>query len=322
MGFEETTATPGTVSPYGCEVANNALYHPLEDQLMKSTASNYNINHKPMTDNIADQWKKLVKKEHIVSCFHDQRLYYLVNTTGANLGLGMWGNEVWVLDLAAKAPLWSRWIIPDELVGATSLRKVEVNGRLHLAVSTARGIFVFDEDQHVDDILVETGGVWQPEQRSIPWLLETNTQGANRAHDAWAHLRQVSLMVGVFSGTLRYGVRGWDVHGQPIDKSKLLRSPAAVAADGLPFDLEDHLQVARDMKEWFFYAESVEEAGAVLPSQGQLSLVQYRYTPVSVNVGYEYGSVETFEYGRAGNDLAQRTTDNGVPIPMIDTRQP
>lgn len=32
MGFEETTATPGTTSPYGCEVLNNALYHPLDNR--------------------------------------------------------------------------------------------------------------------------------------------------------------------------------------------------------------------------------------------------------------------------------------------------
>jgi hypothetical protein len=50
MGFEETTATPGTSSPFGVEVLNNSLYHPLETELTKSTASNYNINHKSMTD--------------------------------------------------------------------------------------------------------------------------------------------------------------------------------------------------------------------------------------------------------------------------------
>ena len=45
MGFEETTATPGTTSPYGVEVFNNALYHPLDDQLMKSTRDE--LQHQP-----------------------------------------------------------------------------------------------------------------------------------------------------------------------------------------------------------------------------------------------------------------------------------
>ena len=34
MAFEETTATPGTVSPWGVEVVNQGLYHPLDEQLM------------------------------------------------------------------------------------------------------------------------------------------------------------------------------------------------------------------------------------------------------------------------------------------------
>jgi hypothetical protein len=50
--------------------------------------------------------------------------------------------------------------------------------------------------------------------------------------------------------------------------------------------------------------------------------VQYRYAPVSVNVGYEFGSIETFEYGRAALAADSRTTDNGVPMPFVDTRRP
>src|SRR5690606_19189942 len=67
MGFEETTATPGTVSPYGVEVFNNALYHPLDTELMKSTASNYNINHSTVTTDIANKWLELRNKHHIIS---------------------------------------------------------------------------------------------------------------------------------------------------------------------------------------------------------------------------------------------------------------
>jgi hypothetical protein len=49
--------------------------------------------------------------------------------------------------------------------------------------------------------------------------------------------------------------------------------------------------------------------------------VQYRYAPVSVNVGYEYGSVETFEYGR-DVALAASNTANGIPVPALDARRP
>ena len=49
---------------------------------------------------------------------------------------------------------------------------------------------------------------------------------------------------------------------------------------------------------------------------GQISSVQYRYTPATVNVGYEYGSVETFEYGASA--LAAATTDSGTPKPYVD----
>ena len=53
---------------------------------------------------------------------------------------------------------------------------------------------------------------------------------------------------------------------------------------------------------------------------GQIGLVQYRYTPATVNVGYEYGSVETFEYGASGS--LPTTTDSGVPQPYVDMSIP
>ena len=49
---------------------------------------------------------------------------------------------------------------------------------------------------------------------------------------------------------------------------------------------------------------------------GQVDAVQYRYTPATVNVGYEYGSVETFEYGVSAE--AGATTDSGTPQPYVD----
>lgn len=314
MGFEETTATPGTTSPYGVEVFNNALYHPLDDQLMKSTATNYNINHKALTDQIQDVWMQLSRKDLIVSSLHDGSLYYIVyNPAGEALEAGCRGNEIWVFDAMAKAGTWSRWLIQ-----AHSLRRVEQDGQLYMSVVKPEGIFYLDPLYAYDDSV--TDGTNAVTSQPIPWRLETNTQGANRAHDAWAHLQQVTLNLGYFQGTLRYGIRSFDFHGQPVEISKLVTDNAE--PDTLAFDFEDYLQIRRDLKEWFFFAESVtDDEDAVVPSYGQINLVQYRYTPSTVNTGYEYGSVETFEYGRAAAGVDTYTT-NGTPVPMIDTRRP
>jgi hypothetical protein len=59
-----------------------------------------------------------------------------------------------------------------------------------------------------------------------------------------------------------------------------------------------------------------------MPSAGQINLLQYRYTPSTVNTGYEFGSVETFEYGRDTEFLSPGETFNGVPRPMADTGRP
>lgn len=312
MGFEETTATPGTTSPFGVEVANNALYHPLDGELMKSTASNYNINHKSMTDMIATEWTELANKKKIVSCVHDGRLYYLVqNPDGVALPTNCNGNEVWVLDLAAEGGTWSRWLTPG-----VSLKKVEVLGKVLLSLIQPDGIYVFDPDYSTDDYVL-AGAV---AQRNIAWQLETNTQGANRAHDAWAHLQQAQLTLGNFSGTVRWGVRGWDQYGKRIEESKVTRY--AVAETAARSDLEDQLRIARAMKEWFFFASSVDDEGVHRHSEGQITLVQYRYAPVSVNVGYEYGSIETFEYGRDSALAVSSFSDNGVPTPFNDQVRP
>lgn len=318
MAFEETTATPGTVSPYGCEVLNNALYHPLDEFLMKSTANNYNINHATLTDPIRDQWVALVNKHRIVSSQLDNRLYYLVhNPHGAVLEDGCWGNEIWVFDAAAKNGHWSRWLIQGQ-----SLRKFQQGDQVVMSVVRPDGIFYLDETYFVDDHIEEVGGVPTVVQRNIPWRLETNTQGANKAHDAWCRLQQLELQVGMFLGQMRYGIRSHDVHGKHIELSKVLRD--AGEASDTAWDLKDYLLVRRDLREWRFFAESVddEETGETLFSRGQINLIQYRYVPTTVNVGYEYGSIETFEYGRAGNDANSRNADNGVPMPFIDTTRP
>lgn len=316
MGFEETTATPGTVSPWGVEVVNQGLYHPLDEQLMKSTASNYNISHSSMTEDIANRWLELVNKQNIVSAAMDNRIYLIVhNPDGEPLESGCMGNEIWVLDVQGgkDSTTWSRWLIQ-----ANSLHKLEVGDKLYMAVVRPDAIFVLDELQTQDEFS-ESGTT---NFRAIPWKMETNTQGANRAHDAWAHLQQVNVTLGNFMGRMRFGIRGHDVHGMPVEVAKVTKDLRDVdlTARPLPWDLEDYLLVRRDLKEWTLFAESVETPDGTALSYGRINLVQYRYTPASVNVGYEYGSVETFEYGRASAPTDPGTFyPNGVPAPYVDT---
>ena len=161
-------------------------------------------------------------------------------------------------------------------------------------------------------------------QKGIPWKLETNTQGANKAHDAWAHLQQANVTFGMWRGSIKYGVRGWDLNGRAVEVSKVYHRPldeGDLANRPLPFDINDFLLIRRDLMEWYFFAESITEGTTVKPSHGRISYVQYRFAPISVNVGYEYGSIETFEYGRSSIG-ATSNTDNGVPQPYIDTRRP
>jgi hypothetical protein len=312
MGFEETTATPGTTSPYGVEVFNNALYHPLDEQLMKSTATMYNINHKSQTDQIQNVWERLATKQHIISSVHDQRLYYIVNNPdGEPVEPGCHGNEIWVMDAGATTQTWSRWTIQ-----AHSLRKIEFGGQIYMSVIRPDGIFYLDPYYYQDDTVQLGESLFA---RDIRFRLETNTQGANRAHDAWAHVQQLNIVLGNFQGQLRYGIRGLDVHGKRVDISKLVNDNNPPG--DLMWDFDDYLQIRRDMKEWFFYAETSEIDDGVRHFQGQINLVQYRYTPTTVNVGYEYGSVETFEYQRAAYGYESITT-NGTPVPMIDTARP
>jgi hypothetical protein len=122
---------------------------------------------------------------------------------------------------------------------------------------------------------------------------------------------------------MEYGIRGWDINGKPINISKIYKSSATddLATRPLPFDIDDYLLIRRDLKEWFFYAKSTTNGGNPVPAYGRISYVQYRFMPVSINVGYEYGSIETFEYGRSSVGAAGNT-DNGVPQPMTDTRRP
>lgn len=316
MGFEQTNGTPGTVSPFGVKTYSNAMYHPLDDHLMKSTANNYNINHKSMTEAIRDRWQPLRNKHRIHCEEYDGRLYYVVdNPDGEEVPDGCRGNEIWVLDAMNASDgggAWSRFLIP-----AYELKRIELNGRIYMGVVRPESIYFLDDLAWMDES--PTG------ESAIPWFLQTNTQGVNRAHDQDSRLQQVSPTFGNFFGTARYGISAWNIDGKPIDKNKVYRQPVEVdfSENPLPWDHEDSLLIREGVQEFYFNAGSVVDAeGNVLPSYGQISLVQYRMTPLSTNIGYERGSVETYEYMNADNAWQRRTAINGIPIPEVDPRRP
>ena len=168
MGFEETSATPGTTSPYGVEVLNNALYHPLENNLMKSTASNYNINHLLIADPIQNIWSRvsLSDKRKMVSSQLDSSLYYLVRSPLAwDRDSTANGNQVWVCD-TALSNIWSCWDI-----SGTSLRKLELDGLLYMSISSGANIFVLDPEYNHDDQWDTAAGAWV--EKGIAWEAET-----------------------------------------------------------------------------------------------------------------------------------------------------
>lgn len=316
MGFEQTNGTLGTVSPFGVKCHNNAMYHPLDDQLVKSTANNYNINHKSMTDLIRDRWQ-LLRNKHRIHCEEfDNRLFFVVdNPDGVDLPDGCRGNEIWVMDAMNASEgggAWSRLLIP-----AYETKRIELGGRVYLAVVRPESIFFLDElawmDEHEDG------------ETAIPWFIQTNTQGVNRAHDQDSRMQQVTPTFGNFFGTCRYGISAWNIDGKPVDLNKVYRQPVEVdfTENPLPWDHEDALLVREGIQEFYFNASSVVDAeGVVQPSYGQISNVQYRMTPLSTNVGYERGSVETYEYKNADAAWQRRTAINGIPIPQIDPRRP
>ena len=306
MGFEETTNTPGTTSPFGVIVHNNALFRPIDYALLKSTAQNYNINHKTLSDNIANMWEGLKFKNWIISAEHDNRLYFLVNNPlGEAVEDGCLGNEIWVYDTAGgEKGTWSRF-----LVQAASLRIIDYGARVFMGVIRPDGMFYLDPEARQDDYVLADGTV---EQRPISWFFEMNTQGSNRARDAWAHLQQLTVKFGSFSGRVRYGIRGRTVHGKEFEAYKVFTDDTFTRDTDMEWDIEDHLLIRRDLKEWYFSAGSVDGE----PSSGRITFVQYRFSPVTVNVGYEYGSVETFEYGRDTLEGDSVYSTGGIPTPV------
>ena len=177
---------------------------------------------------------------------------------------------------------------------------------------------------------------WEVTSQPIPWKFETNTQGANRAHDAWCHLQQVQVTFGSWVGTARYGVRGKDVNGFDVDISKLFTDDRRIFNTGYEWSIHDRLRIARDMMEWVFYAESVFDnpdgtedfipglqdwPSEGVAGTGLFAVIQYRYTPASVNVGTEQGSVETFDYSENVLNGPNAYANNGIPTPYVDYRR-
>jgi 23S rRNA U2552 (ribose-2'-O)-methylase RlmE/FtsJ len=310
MGFEETTNTPGTLSPYAVEVMNNGMYRPTMMGLLKSTAQNYNINHKMFSDKIANMWRGLQARQWMMSAQLDNRFYLLVNNPrGAALEEGCKGNEIWVLDIGAENGNWSRLLIQ-----AAALREFDISGHTYMGVTRPEGLYYLDPDYRRDDYVTD---IREVRSRPIPWRIMTNTQGANRAHDAWAHVQQVQITLGAFQGKMRYGVMGLDLHGKMVDVSKIMSDERRIFDTGYEWNVHDKLRIGRDLMEWEFYAESLDGEDGT----GVLAVVQYRYTPVSVNVGTEFGSVETFEYGSNVANGPDGYAANGIPLTYMDYRR-
>ena len=78
------------------------------------------------------------------------------------------------------------------------------------------------------------------------------------SHDAWAHLQQAVVTLGDFQGWMRYGVRGHTVNGTKIDINKVMSDMNPPETQAPTWHIEDALLIRREMKEWAFYAESVE----------------------------------------------------------------
>ena len=307
VGFEETTATPGTVSPRGVEVLRHALYHPLDSELMKTTAANFNIHHSSMTDDIATEWKRLAHKEVIASGQLDGVLYYAVRTSTPSTVFSTSYDryEVWACDTLNDG-VWVRWHLT-----ALSFHLVRVYGRLYMGVVHPRGLYILDPEAARDAIDSGSTSGAPATNVEIPWEVRTNLMGASKSHDAWAHVRQAEVSLGRFKGMVEWGLDGVDVYGRPFHAEKLTIAPN-VSREPIPADMTDYLHVGHIAREWTFFARGKSgQAGF----EGELNRVMFRMTSASVNVGYQYGSVESFEYGRHVAELNH-------PLPGITNADP
>jgi hypothetical protein len=316
MGFEETSNTLGTIAPFFVEVLNNGLYRPLDHAIVKSTAGNYMINHSTITDPISNIWQGLASKSWMQSAVLDNRMYILVhNPNGEPLKENYRGNEVWVYDAAKEGATWSKLLIP-----AISLAILTFGTKVYMSVMAQEGLFILDPEYYWDDYAAEEAvdgvAIQTIKQKPIPWKMRMNTQGANRAHDAWSHLHQAELSMGNFIGALSYTIKGVDSLGMDVEKTKIMRS--SVERTDTPWSQNDVLHVGRDMREWILEMQSLPGEQSV----GSILTMQYRYSPISVNVGMNDGVVESFEYARNARLGADAYTDNGVGRPTFYRGQP
>ena len=319
MGFEETTAAPGSIAPYGCEVLNSALYRPTEMELVKSTASNYVITHTGQTDDISNNWKRLLNKKKIGSEAFDGCLYYLVhNPASPAPRSGNRGNEVWVLRPSKEGSSWSRWIVQG-----ISLRKVEYKDQLYLGMLTDQGLMIFDPSSFVDDVR-PLGGTLTTQP--IPWSFETNLLGANSRRDAAVDLRKATLHLGDWFGSMEWGIKGMDLHGRVLDRKKVYHAIQAtpntsggrVSAGQDLGDTRDELQAEGAFIEWTLYANSIDGVN----SYGQIDMARFMFSQLTTNFGYNLGALDTFEYQRNAVSGNNDYTQNGIPRPRQDTRRP
>lgn len=325
MGFEETTATPGTTARYGCEVMNNALYHPLDDQLMKSTATSYNINHKSMTENIRNMWLSTADHHRMVSSQLENRLYYLVNNAaGVEMTDGYYGNEVWVLDTSQPEGSWSRWT-----TGGISLRKMAIGDKPVMSLTRPDGIYAFSEQFMLDAYNTGAEGGYLVSELPFHFEAETNTQGANRAHDAWAHLQQLIINLGNWKGGLRYGVRGKDVNGRVVEEMKTFRANND-GTNETPtmndvYDQEDFLLVRRDMKEWTFRVESIpttftEEVPVYESSYNYGTNTDFETNTTGWESNNALGTRQVLSFARSTEQFYVGTASLKVTVPSVLTQ--
>ena len=213
---------------------------------------------------------------------------------------------------------WSRWTVQG-----ISLRRVEYKDQLYLGMLTDRGLMIFDPSSFVDDARLLGGTLTTA---PISWSFETNILGANSRRDMAVNLRKATLHLGDWYGTMEWGIRGMDLYGRVLERKKLYQTIQDTPyitderiddGDDLG-DTKDELQTDASLIEWTLFANS--SPGKT--SYGQIDMARFMFSPLSTNVGYNLGDIDTVEYSRnvmRGND---GYTQNGIPVPRQDTRRP
>ena len=125
----------------------------------------------------------------------------------------------------------------------------------------------------------------------------------------------MSINLGDFLGSMRYGMRGLTLNGFRRIEISEFTAVGVDENDGVDLGRRGHAAGAQGHEGVVFCS------GRWWTTQGRArlgGLAQYRYTPVTVNVGYEYGSVETFEYGANPEGYSL----NGIPLTYMDYTRP